>query len=667
MSVPRSLVESLLGVLRSRRRFLVFPAIVLFLLAVFTALGVSGSSTPLLSPNGGGGDSVLTGSPRSIRSDEWIVHTPFVISQVENDFPRYGDIGVGSHDMSILSDTPVLDWTAFFHPNLWGYYVLPIDNAQAFDWWSVSAILLIGTYVFLLVLVRSLAWSILGAVFLYGSPFFHWWYTSMVFTSIGWSAFAAACLLIAVKSRSWHRIVFALLGSYSLVCFALVIYPPWQIAAVIAVAVITLGALWAYWRNDSVSLRTIVSTVAISSCAAIVPLVVFYVTRRPAFQAIAQTVYPGERVIAGGDLPWSQLFSGWFGLNYVTNGPALRGVLFPNESEAASFLFLGVGLLVALPLVWRFLVPLGDRLRPVAIATVAVMVLFLTQTLVGLPSIIAKVTLLSTVPERRTLVGLGFASLVLVVLVGSSLERLAVPLYARLLGGGVLVAVMGVGVLGVSDNFRSVSSAIGNRSLVLAIFAVVVPSALFFWRPRFAIAFLTVFGLSISLSVNPLIRGLSQTRNSTLVNDVREIESADGSDGAWIAETYFIASLLTTAGVRNLSGVNLYPNIPAWEILDPERKYENVWNRYAQAIWSFDTETSSSSIRLVQMDMIEVRINPCDPVLDRFMVRHIVTPRKLTATCLLEPIRSVGPEGEQVYLYERLPVGTGPSDGWSVR
>jgi hypothetical protein len=196
---------------------------------------------------------------------------------------------------------------------------------------------------------------------------------------------------------------------------------------------------------------------------------------------------------------------------------------------------------------------------------------------------------------------------------------------------------------------------------------VVVPSALFFWRPRFAIAFLTVFGLSISLSVNPLIRGLSQTRNSTLVNDVREIESADGSDGAWIAETYFIASLLTTAGVRNLSGVNLYPNIPAWEILDPERKYENVWNRYAQAIWSFDTETSSSSIRLVQMDMIEVRINPCDPVLDRFMVRHIVTPRKLIATCLLEPSQSVGPEGEQVYLYERLPVGTGPSDGWSVR
>lgn len=663
----RSLSSSIVGALRLRRRFLIFPAVVLFLLALFTALGVSGSSTPLLSPNGGGEDSVIIGSPRSIRSDEWIVHTPFVISQVENDFPRYGDVGVGSHDMSILSDLPVLDWTSVFHPNLWAYYVLPINNAHAFDWWSVSAILLIGTYFFLLVLVRSLLWSILGAVFLYGSPFFHWWYTSMAFTSIGWLALASACLLTAVKISTWHRVVFALLGSYFIVCFALVIYPPWQIATAIAVAAITLGALWSRWREDLIPPRRIASTLAITGSAAIVPLLIFFVSRRPAFQAIAQTVYPGERVVAGGDLPWTQLFSGWFGLNYVTNGPGIRGVLFPNESEASSFLFLGIGLLVALPIVWRFLVPLGDRLRPVAIATVAVMVLFLTQMLVGLPSIVAKITLLSTVPERRTLVGLGFASLVLVVLVGSSLERLDLPRRARFFGGVALVGAMAVGVLGLSDNFRSVNAAVGTRLTVLAVFAALVPSALFFWRPRLAVALLAVFGLSISLSVNPLIRGLSQTRDSTLVNDIHKIESADEADGAWIGETYWIASLLTTAGVRNLSGVNLYPNVPAWEILDPDRNYEDVWNRYAQAIWSFDTESSSLSIRLVQMDMIEVRVNPCDPALDRFMVRHVVTPRKLTAACLLEPIQSVGPEGEQVFLYERLPVGVGPKDGWLVR
>ncbi len=610
---------------------------------------------------------MLFGSPRSIRSDEWIVHTPFVISQVENGFPRFGDVGVGSHDMSILSDTPVLDWTSAFHPNLWGYFILPINNAHAFDWWSVAAILLIGTYAFLLVLVGSVKWAALGAIFLYGSPFFHWWYTSSVFTCIGWMALASTCLILAMKATGRRRIILAILGGYFLVCFALVIYPPWQIAAAIAVSAITAGVLWSLWRERSVSLRTMFTTASIMGIAAIVPLLAFYVTRRPAFQAIAQTVYPGERVIAGGELPWTQMFSGWFGMNYVTNGSGIRGMLFPNESEASSFLFLGLGLLVVLPLSWRFLVPLGDRLRAVVIATVAVMMLFLTQVLVGLPSIVAKVTLLSAVPERRTLVGLGFASMVLVVVVGSSMERLEVPRYARLFSGVALAVVMGVGVLGLADAFQSVNAPVGARLTVLAVILAIVPSVMYFWKPKVAVTILAVFGLVASLSVNPLIHGLSQTRHSAFVDEVRTLSAADGGEGAWIGETYWLASLLTTAGVRNLSGVNLYPNVPAWEILDPSRQYEEAWNRYAQAVWSFDPALRAPQVRLVQMDMVEVRVSPCDPVLDRFSVRRIATPRELVVSCLAPPIETIGPEGETVYIYERKPVGSGPSDGWTVR
>jgi len=646
---------------------LVFPAVVLGLLVLFTLLGISGSSTPLLSPDGGGGDSVIVGTPRSIRSDEWIVHTPFVISQVENGSPRYGDIGVGSHDMSILSDTPVLDWTAAFHPNLWAYYVLPLDNAHAFDWWSVAAVLLLGTYALLMVILRSIGWSILGAVFLYGSPFFHWWYTSSVFTSIGWMAFAAAAVLVAVTSSGRRRILLALVAAYCLVCFALVIYPPWQIAAAIGVSAVACGAVWSIWREGKSSLQKILSTLLVTGVATVVPLLLFYVTRRPAFQAIAQTVYPGSRVVSGGELPWSQLFSGWFGLNYITNGPGIRGALFPNESEASSFLFLGVGLLAALPFVWRFAAPLGDRLRGVTVATVAAMVLFLTQTLVGLPSIVAKLTLLSSVPERRTLVGLGFCSMVLVVVVGSNLERLPVPNLARKFAGVAFVVVMAAGVLGLAHDFRSVNAAVGNRLTLVAIAAAVIPAAIFFWRPRAAVGALAVFGLIVALGANPLINGLSQTRGSTFVRDAQSIAAESGHDGAWIGETYWLASLLTTAGVRNLSGVNLYPNVPAWEILDPDHEYENAWNRYAQAVWAFDPDLPEPQVRLVQLDMIEVRVNPCDPALDRFNVRHIATPRRISAPCLVNPVPSLGPEGEELLIYERISTGIGTSDGWTVR
>ena len=644
-----------------------FPLAVFVVLMTFTAFGISGSSTPLLATDAGSGDSVVFGLPRSIRSDEWIVHTPMVISQVENDSPRYGDVGVGSHDMSILSDLPVLDWTAVFHPNHWAYPILPIDNAYAFDWWSVGAILVLGTYCFLLVVTGSLRWSILGALFLYGSPYLHWWYTASVFTAIGWMAFAGAFLLVAVTSTGRRRIVFSALGAFSLVCFALVIYPPWQIPAAIAVAGVTSGALWTRWRTNAASLRSIVTAGAAMAVLTLIPLGVFVLTHRPAMNAIAHTVYPGARVIPGGSLPWTHLFSSWFGLNYLTNGSGMRGALFPNESEASSFLFLGVTLLFALPLVWRFVAPLGDRLRGVMIATVAVMALFLTQLFVGLPKIVARVTYLSVVPEPRTLIGLGFSSMVLVVVIGVSLERFEIPRRTKWFATAVLVVVSAVCVTGLAQDFRSVNAAAGSRLIAIAVIAAIASASLYFWRPLVSVGMLALFGLIVSVPVNPLVSGISQARDSLVATTVRAISSASNGDGAWVAETYPLASLLTTAGVRNLSGVNLYPNVAAWEIIDPSHTYENAWNRYSQAVWSFDTNLKAAVVALPQADMVEVKINPCDPVLDKFNLRHIVTETRVAAPCLRLQEESVGPYGVPVFFYQRTPVGIPSSEGWTVR
>jgi hypothetical protein len=621
----------------------------------------------LLATDAGSSDTVIAGLPRSIRSDEWIVHTPLVVSQVENGMPRYGDIGVGSHDMSVLSDLPVADWTRIFHPNHWAYGVLPIDNAYAFDWWSVAATLLLGTYVFLLTVLGSLRWAIVGALLLYGSPFFHWWYTGSTFGSIGWMAFAGACLLLAVTSSGRRRLVFALLASYFLACFALTIYPPFQIAAGIGVGIVTAGALWPRWRQGLATVRSVILSGAIAGGVALVPIGAYLITRAPAMNAISQTVYPGARVVSGGELPWSQLFSSWFGLNYLTNGSNLRGVIFPNESEGSSFLLLGVALLVALPLVWRFIAPMGDRLRGVIIATTVAMSLFLTQMLVGLPSIVTKLTFLSIVPERRALIGLGFASMVLVVAVGSSLERLTVPTLARRFAGIVLAAGTAAGVFGLAQDFRAADAPVGNKMIAVALLVAVSTAAMYFWRPLVSVVLLAAFGLLVALPVNPLVNGLSQTRDSAVVSKARTIATEPGATGAWVGETYFIASLLTTAGVQNLSGVNLYPNVPAWELIDPDHEYENAWNRYAQAVWSFDVSSKAPIVRLVQPDMIEVMVNPCDPVLDKFNVRHLVTLRRMQGSCLSAPSEVVGPEGAPAYFYERSPVGAPSEEGWTVR
>jgi hypothetical protein len=310
---------------------------------------------------------------------------------------------------------------------------------------------------------------------------------------------------------------------------------------------------------------------------------------------------------------------------------------------------------------------MGERLRGVIIATTVAMSLFLTHMFVGLPSIVAKLIFLSIVPERRALIGLGFASMVLVVAVGASLERSTVPTLARRLAGVVLVAASAAGVMGLAQDFRAVDAPVGNRMIAVALLAAVSTAALYFWRPLVSVVLLAAFGLLVALPVNPLINGLSQTRDSAVVSTARTIATEPGETGAWVGETYVIASLLTTAGVQNLSGVNLYPNVPAWEVIDPEHEYENVWNRYAQAVWVFDVSSKAPVVRLVQADMIEVSVNPCDPVLDKFNVRHLVTPRRMQGSCLSAPSEVVGPEGVPAYFYERSPVGAPSDEGWTVR
>jgi hypothetical protein len=295
------------------------------------------------------------------------------------------------------------------------------------------------------------------------------------------------------------------------------------------------------------------------------------------------------------------------------------------------------------------------------------MSLFLTQMFVGLPSIVAKLTLLSIVPERRALIGLGFTSMVLVVSVGASLERLTVPTLARRLAGIVLVATSAAGVIGLAQDFRAADAPVGNKMIAVALLVAVGTAALYFWRPLVSVVLLAAFGLMAALPVHPLINGLSQTRDSAVVSRARTIATEPGENGAWVGETYVIASLLTTAGVQNLSGVNLYPNVPAWELIDPDHEFENAWNRYAQAEWLFDVSSKAPVVRLVQADMVKVTVNPCDPVLDKFNVRHLVSLRLMEGSCLSAPSEVVGPDGAPAFFYERSPVSAPLEEGWTVR
>jgi len=174
---------------------------------------------------------------------------------------------------------------------------------------------------------------------------------------------------------------------------------------------------------------------------------------------------------------------------------------------------------------------------------------------------------------------------------------------------------------------------------------------------------LVLFGLMVSLPVTPLVHGVSQVTDSELASEVRRLVAEGGPESTWVSESVTASGVLTAAGAANLSGINLYPNASAWQILDPSRSSESIWNRYAHTRWVFDGAVLEPRLSLVQNDVIAVRISPCAPELDRLNVRWIVTTRAIEGACL-RPMPSVrGPEGTPIRLYERLPGRSAPDGG----
>src|ERR1700733_10243807 len=106
------------------RRFL------LLLLAGFlilTAANINGSSVGLWSgilAERETQGALLFSHPRKVRSDEWLVWTPSLLAQANHQpsFPLENPaLGAGRSPM--LMNLPTRHYSAFFRPQLWGYFL----------------------------------------------------------------------------------------------------------------------------------------------------------------------------------------------------------------------------------------------------------------------------------------------------------------------------------------------------------------------------------------------------------------------------------------------------------------------------------------------------------------------------------------------------------------
>ena len=615
----------------------------LLLFAALVALRLHGFSLAAWHEaiDGSAPSEVVFGEPRRIRSDDWKMQLPLLLSQTAQT-PRFPlvnpDVGLGQ-SMLLPVEAPVAHWVALLRPTMWGFFLGP-DAGLAWLWWS-RVLGLFGVWFAVLALVTRgrLAPAAAGAALLACSPFFQFWSFNGAPQAISMGASFLATVASARARSARATVAAALALAATGAWFALSIYPPYQV---------TLGwlyvALVAGWLCDArgalplrqhVALRAL--ALGVAGVGALAVVVAFASEASDAIAVMRDTVYPGRRLASGAERNLAELLNANLGAPLWAEA---WGPLF-NICEAASFWLLSPVPLALL--VWRR--TRGERIDALTAAVALYAVALSIYALIGVPPWVARVTALGFVPGRRAVIGIGVADVILL----ARFAACSAPARRDERGGVLAIAVAwGIAVAGCS--FWLARQLPGARLPVLLAFtAANVALALAFLRtPRLALPVLVALSGVSTLWFNPLaVGGATYLRDNALAQKITAIDRAEGGDTTWVAfGGDDLANLFRAIGVHALNGVHPLPQLELWQRIDPEGRYRSVYNRYAHVAF-VASASGEARFRLHSQDYVILEIQPTSPEFRALGVTHVLVRDDVAAAFEkrsgFEPLATIGP------------------------
>jgi hypothetical protein len=630
--------------LKARRgTALAIVAALLLVFATLVGLGVHGFSLAAWHDviDGSATPEVLLGEPRLIRSDDWKMYLPLLLSQTAQT-PRFPvvnpSVGLGQN-MLLPVDALVAHWVALFRPTMWGFLLGP-DSGVAWLWWS-RVLGLFGVWFAVLAVVTRgrFAPAATGAALLVCAPFFQFWTFNGApqVMSMGAAFLATVALARARTPRAIvaAAIALALAGAW----FALAIYPPYQVTLGWLYVALLVG--WLIDGRDELPLRTHLALRAIALFAAGVCVVAvvaaFASDASDAIAVMRDTAYPGRRLSTGADRNLAELWNANLGAPLWAEK---WGPLF-NICEAASFWMLSPVPLALL--VWRRV--RGERIDALA-AVVALYAIALTlYALFGIPAFLARATALGFVPGKRAVLGIGLADAILLVRFAGCVaparrdERLRVVAIAA-----AWIAVMAGCSIWLARELPDarmpvlLAFAAGNGAL----------AALLLWTPRRALVTLVALSAVSTLWFNPLaVGGAAFLRDNALSQKIAEIDRAAGGETTWVSfGRDDLPNLFRAIGVRALNGVHPIPQLELWKRIDPSGRFRNVYNRYAHVAF-VAAASGEPSFKLHSQDYVIVSIRPNSDAFRSLGVTHVLVREEDAAAFErmsgFEPLATVGP------------------------
>ncbi len=517
----------------------------------------------------------VLGEARGIRSDEWLTQSSFMIGQASSKHydVHNKNIAEGTGNMLMIS-APVSDVLEICRPLLWGFHFLSVERGFSF-YWCLKMIALVLVSIELVRIITRKDNSLLvlvGGITLAIAPPMMWWMSTAVVDSYIYGAATIVlfcCYMNHLDYKIWKKLLLALGIIICLPGFAFMLYPAFQVPFGFLMAIFMLNSLIKNWRKLKKSDYLIIS---ITLIAVGVLVSRFVMLSLDDIKTMMGTVYPGKRMDLGGSLDFNYF------IGYTAN------IFFPyteqivNTCEPSTYIYSFTGLVI---LGIAFFKDLKNEKKSnfygLTLALIVLYIVYLVWEFVGFNSLLAKLSLLYFSPAPRTHIITGIIGIVLSIMLIERFKDNKLFSKSQAIIISLVVALF---------SYIMIRQSIYNSFFTLLKYEIVL--AMVYCLTYFSIkgkvkqwAFV-MFAVAImaGVKVNPVSVGIGPVTKTDISNQIKSIVDKD-EDALWIGSNNITGQYLIANGANSLNGVHTYPSFKWLNIVDPEKKYNDVYNRFA--------------------------------------------------------------------------------------
>lgn len=567
----------------------------------------------------------IIGMARGIRSDEWAVNTPMMLSQYFNNnglFPYYSETIRGAlTDVFIIYGQPVRDIAVLFRPFHWGYLFLSPAKGLSFFWISRTIGLFLVSFEFaMLFSKKSKSLALIYAILITWAPVVQWWFAINGLVEMlifGQLALIMTAFYMKANNYYWR-------GFYAFVLFIcaggyiLSFYPAWQVPLVYLFLALFVGTVYENWRDFKWNKKDVFILIGV---VILLGLGMSYVLSKSldTILSILGTAYPGSRFETGGNQ-----FSRFFLYPGNFFFPFSRELPFANPCELAVFFdFFPMGILLGIWVLFK-----EKKRDGYLIALLIVYIILILWCLFQWPEWLAKITLLSYSQAARAFLAVGLIDILLLIralsLLGTSFSKKLSLAVAILIG--VMITFVATNVY---EGYIDLKMIMVILPTLIGSFYIIVNGKQE-WAKR-AFLVITIFIIFISgMFVNPLSKGVDVIYDQEIVKEIKQVN--DASSGLWVVDSgqdtgFPIINIPIMVGAPTINSTNVYPLLERWHLLDPTKAQEDIYNRYAHISINLVGSDTKSTFELKNPDQFTVKLSTAD--LELLNVRYVLSKSKL--------------------------------------